>query len=56
MADTSRFKVSMDELEKVHVPTEDLVEEHDVTPPVPALKSDDERVREQVLRTGVPGL
>ena len=56
MSGDSPYKVSMQELESVHVPAEDQVEEHDVTPPVPDAKSAEERTRETVLRTGVPGL
>lgn len=46
----------MGELEKVHIAADDLVVEHDTTPPVPDAKSDDERARETLLRIGVPGL
>jgi hypothetical protein len=56
MTDTNRFRVSMADLEKVHVPTEDLVEEHDVAPPVPDIKPEDERLREATLRVGAPGI
>ena len=50
MAEKSRFKVTLDELEAVHIPAEDLVEEHDATPPVPDAKGPDERDRESFLR------
>ena len=56
MAKDSPYKVSMQELEAVHVAPEDQVEEHDVTPPVPDAKSKGERERESLLRVGVPGL
>jgi hypothetical protein len=56
MAKDSPYKVSMRELEAVHVAAEDLVEEHDVSAPVPDAKSDEERSRETMLRVGVPGL
>lgn len=47
----NRFQVTLDELEQTaHVPVEDQVEEHDTDPPAPALKADDEREREQLLR------
>ena len=52
----NRFKVLMADLEKVHVPLADLVEEHDVTPPVPDIKGEDERLREATLRVGAPGI
>jgi hypothetical protein len=50
MTEKNRFKVTMAELEKVHVPVEDLVEEHDITPPVPDIKAEDEVRRESMLR------
>ncbi|HUR15529.1 MAG TPA: hypothetical protein VM097_13720 [Mycobacteriales bacterium] len=56
MAESSKYKVPVTELDKVHVPAEDLVEEHDVTPPVPDAKGDDERARELILRIGAPGI
>jgi hypothetical protein len=56
MAKDSPYKVSMQELESVHVAAEDLIEEHDVTPPVPDAKSKGERERESLLRVGVPGI
>ena len=52
----NRFKVSMAALEQVHVPLADLVEEHDVTPPNPDIKAEDERLREATLRVGAPGI
>jgi hypothetical protein len=52
MTADSPYKVSLQELESVHVPAEDLVEEHDVTPPVPDAKGEDQREREIMLRTG----
>jgi hypothetical protein len=52
----NRFKVSMADLEKVHVPAEDLVEEHDVDPPIPDIKAEDERLRESTLRVGAAGI
>ena len=56
MAAKNRFKVSLQELESVHVPAEDQVEEHDVTPPVPDIKTEAERLREATLRVGAPGI
>jgi hypothetical protein len=56
MTGDSPYKVSMRELESVHVAPEDQVEEHDVTPPVPDAKSAEERTREAILRVGAPGL
>ena len=56
MTDKSRFKVSLEELERVHVPAEAQVEEHDVALPIPDIKSEDERLREATLRVGAPGL
>ena len=56
MSDKNRFKVSLQELESVHVPAEAQVEEHDVTPPVPDIKGEDERTREATLRVGAPGI
>jgi hypothetical protein len=56
MPKDSPYHVPLSDLDKVHVPVEDLVEEHDVTPPVPDAKSDDERTRETVLRYGAAGL
>ena len=52
----NRFKVSMADLEKVHVPAEDLVEEHDVAPPIPDIKAEGERLRESTLRVAGPGI
>jgi hypothetical protein len=52
----NRFKVSLQELDSVHVPVQDLVEEHDVTPPNPDIKGEDERLREATLRVGAPGI
>ena len=52
----NRFKVTMADLEKVHVPVEDLVEEHDVAPPIPDIKGEGERLREATLRVGAPGI
>jgi hypothetical protein len=46
----------MQQLESVHVPAEDQVEEHDVTPPVPDIKAKADREREAFLRVGVPGI
>ena len=51
----SRYSVPLSEIEEVHVPLEEQVEEHDVTPPVPDLKHEGDRDREIVLRTGVGG-
>ena len=43
--------MSIDALEKsAHIPLEDQVEEQDVTPPVPDLLAEDDRIRQQVLR------
>jgi hypothetical protein len=56
VSDKNRFKVSLQELESVHVPAEAQVEEHDVTPPVPDIKGEDERTREAILRVGAPGI
>ena len=56
MAKDSPYKVSMQQLEAVHVAPEDKVEEHDVVPPVPDAKSEGQRDRESLLRIGVPGL
>jgi hypothetical protein len=56
MAERSKYKVPVSELDKVHVPVEELVEEHDVAPPIPDAKSEDERTRDTMLRIGVPGL
>lgn len=56
MKGKSRFTVSLEELESVHVPVEEQVEERDVTPPVPEMKSEEERDRETILRVGVPGI
>jgi hypothetical protein len=56
VSDKNRFKVSLQELESVHVPAEAQVEEHDVTPPVPDIKDEDERTREATLRVGAPGI
>ena len=56
MAEANRFKVTLADLDKVHVPVEDLVEEHDVTPPNPDIKAEDERLRESTLRVGAPGI
>jgi hypothetical protein len=56
VTDKNRFKVPMQELERVHVPAEEQVEEHDVTPPVPDIKDEDERIRDGVLRYGAPGV
>jgi len=52
----NRFKVLMADLERVHVRLEDLVEEHEVTPPNPDIKGEDERLRESTLRVGAPGI
>ena len=47
-----RFTITLEELEQsAHVAPEDQVEEHDTDPPVPPLKGDGEREREQFLRT-----
>jgi hypothetical protein len=56
VTDKNRFKVSLQELESVHVAAEDLVEEHDVAPPIPDIKAEDERLRESTLRVGAPGI
>jgi hypothetical protein len=54
---TNRFRVPLEDLERsAHVPVEDQVEEQDVTPPTPDAVSQEERRRQQILRTGVPGL
>ena len=52
----NRFKVAMAELEKVHVAAADLVEEHEVLPPIPDIKPEDERRREEFLRVAAPGI
>ena len=56
MTEASKYQVPLSELDKVYVPADELVEEHDVTPPVPDAKSDEERVREATLRYGAPGI
>jgi len=56
MVGESKYKVTLQELEAVHIPVEDQVEEHDVTPPVPDAKGEDERLREATLRVGAPGI
>jgi hypothetical protein len=56
MANPNRFRVTMADLEKVHVPAEALVEEHDVDPPHPDIKAEEERLREATLRVGAPGI
>ena len=56
MPKDSPYHVPLSDLDKVHVAVEDQVEEHDVTPPVPDAKSDDERSRETVLRYGAAGV
>lgn len=48
---TSKYDVSIEALEKsAHVPIEDQVEVQDVSPPVPDLLAEDDRIRQQVLR------
>jgi hypothetical protein len=56
MTGDSPYKVTLDQLESVHVPAEDQVEEHDAAPPVPDAKGPDERDREMLLRVGGLGL
>ena len=52
---TSRYAVPLAEIERVHVPRDEQVEEHEVTPPVPDLKHEGDRDRETVARTGLGG-
>lgn len=55
MAEPSPYRVSMCELDAVHVRPEDMVEERDVTPPTPDIKGEADRERDQLLRISGPG-
>lgn len=46
----SRFRVPLSALDEVHVAAEEQVAEHDTTPPVPDLKAEGDRDREQLMR------
>lgn len=50
----SRYHVPLSELDGVHVEVEDQVAEHDTTPPVPDLKAEGDRDREQLMRIAAP--
>lgn len=52
MAKDNPYRVSMDELDAVHVKDEDLVEEMDPTPPNPDAKSKQDRDRESAWKGG----
>jgi len=51
MAKDSPYKVSMKELDDVHVQPDDLVEGLDPTPPNPDAKGEEDREREHLLRS-----
>ena len=46
----SRYSVPLSAIEEVHVPLEEQVEEHEVTPPVPDLTHEGDRDREALMR------
>ncbi len=47
----SKYDVSLDALERsAHIPLKDQIELQDVSPPVPDLLDEDDRIRQQVLR------
>ena len=52
---TSPYRIPLQQLDAVHVPAEEMVEELDVTPPVPDIKGMSERDRELLLRLGTGG-
>ena len=56
MGKDSPYQVPLKDLEAVHIAVEDMVEEHDTSPPVPDAKSEGDRTREALLRVGAPGL
>lgn len=55
MGKDSPYKVPMSALDAVHVDPAEMVEELDVTPPVPDIKGMSERDRELMLRIGAGG-